>query len=711
MLMSGRSLLEFTARGGMYVVTLTTTVLAQALPFPTLVDVPVKAGTAGTGWAAVGVDGQGNRYVTEQWRNWVRRITPTGEITPIAGQPGESGSQDGKGSDARFGVPYSFLTLALDSRGNIFVPDTFNHVIRKVTADGDVSTIAGQPGEAGTADGIGRAARFSTPIGIAVDTSGTLYIADDNGVRTMNDEGVVSTLARTSGTLPGVTSPDADARFSSPAGITVDRDRNVYLVCYDNTVRKITQTGQVTVLAGRASQRGFVDGNGRDARFEFSANFNFDDMIPVGIAVDPAGNVWVADPGNRVIRRITADRIVTSYGQAARMIRPTGVAVDAGGGLHVVDVGMVNRLLSAVAESRFLLHAVPSAQIVARGSTAVFTVSASGTGLTYQWKKDGTLLAEAVQPTLVIKAAGDEDSGNYGWTVRNARGVSSSGEVTLAVDASQGSSRIVNVSVLSETVSAATTLMVGTTIAGRSSLGTMPVLLRAVGPSLGRFDRRGFLEDPALTLRRGDWVVGSNDDWGGDASIVRRAADVGAFPFDAASSRDAAIATSLVPGSYVMEIAGRGEGMGATLGEWFDATPEAERSASAPRIMNLSARKELSRKGEILSAGFVIGGPSARTVLLRAVGPSLATLGVAGSLPDPMLQLFAGSTLAGENHDWGGDDQLTELTGAVNAFAFGSVYSKDAALLITLQPGEYTLQVRSESDDAGVVLAEIYDVP
>ena len=273
------------------------------------------------------------------------------------------------------------------------------------------------------------------------------------------------------------------------------------------------------------------------------------------------------------------------------------------------------------------------------------------------------------------------------------------------------SGRLVNVSVRSDRVAASRTLLVGTTIAGSLPNETMRVLLRAVGPSLARFGLRGTLDDPTVTLRRATSVVVSNDDWGGDLQIAARVLDVGAFPFASSTSQDAAVATALVPGSYVMEIAGKGDDTGIALAEWFDATPEAQRGASTPRIVNLSARKQLGANDEVLSAGFVIGGPTAKTVLLRAVGPSLAALGVTGTLQDPMLQLFAGPTLIRENHDWDGDDQVANVSRSVHAFAFSSVYSRDAALLITLQPGEYTLQVRSQNGDAGVVLAEIYEVP
>jgi hypothetical protein len=149
------------------------------------------------------------------------------------------------------------------------------------------------------------------------------------------------------------------------------------------------------------------------------------------------------------------------------------------------------------------------------------------------------------------------------------------------------------------------------------------------------------------------------------------------------------------------------------MAEWYDATPEPERSRSSPRFVNLSTRKHVDYEGGVfLTAGFAIKGNTAKTVLLRAVGPSLAQVGVAASVADPVLQLFAGPRLIRENDDWGGDPQVAEVSRSVGAFALASAASKDAVLLTTLAPGDYTLQVRGRiNGPGGLILAEIFEVP
>ncbi len=393
------------------------------------------------------------------------------------------------------------------------------------------------------------------------------------------------------------------------------------------------------------------------------------------------------------------------------MYWPAGIAVDGAGNLHVADSGAVSQLFYVAAEPTSTVHSAPQSQTIASGATAVFTAAASGRGLTFQWTKDGVMLPGATHPSLIIRAAEGRDSGSYGWSMNDESGPVAAGDARLTVGDSAASGSLVSLSVRSEVRAGNRSITLGATIAGGTPDMTMPVFLRAGGSSLNRIEGRGALEDPILTLQRSGRVVAANDDWNGDLEIATRALAVGAFPLESASSKDAAIVAPLVGGTYVAEIAAKGDDFGRTLGEWFDATPEIERGPSTPRLVNLSARKHLSGNGEVLTVGFAISGVTAKTVLIRAIGPSLVPLGVSDALSDPMLQLFAGPTLVRESHDWGGDVQLANITRAVGAFPFMSTDSKDAALLITLHPGTYTLQVRSGTSVGGVVLTEIYEVP
>jgi hypothetical protein len=179
----------------------------------------------------------------------------------FAGDPGQTaGAADGTGSEARFNLPNS---VATDSAGNVYVADRFNHTIRKITPAGVVSTLAGTVGMVGSTDGTGAAASFNNPAGVATDGAGNVYVADTNNctIRKITPAGVVSTLAGTSGQTGTTDGIGAAARFTNPEGVATDGAGNVYVADTDNhTIRKITAAGGVTTVAGVAGQVAFVPG-------------------------------------------------------------------------------------------------------------------------------------------------------------------------------------------------------------------------------------------------------------------------------------------------------------------------------------------------------------------------------------------------------------------------------------------------------------------
>jgi len=282
------------------------------------------------------VDAFGVLYVADYYNNRIRKISTEGFVSTMAGT-GTAGHADGPGITVHFEWA---LDLTIDRSGNIYVLDEGNRLIRKITPKGIVSVFAGS-GLQGTIDGPGVFAQFNQPNGMASDSSGNLYVAEtvDHKIRKITPDGTVSTFAG-SGNYGFADGPALSASFYFPSGVTVDHDQNVYVGdLYNNRVRKITQAGMVSTLAG-SSTHGYADGTGSAALFNW----------PNGVAADPAGNIYVADQINDKIRKITPAGVVTTLagstfgyadgtGAAARFKGQHHLATDAAGNVYVADYG------------------------------------------------------------------------------------------------------------------------------------------------------------------------------------------------------------------------------------------------------------------------------------------------------------------------------------------------------------------------------------
>ena len=363
-------------------------------------------GTAdGTGTTArfyypkgVAVDSGSNIYVADTYNCTIRKITPSGAVSTLAGSPRISGSMDGTGTNAKFYYPQG---IAVDSGSNVYVADTYNFTIRKITPSGDVSTLAGSPRISGSMDGTGTNAKFYYPEGIAVDSGSNVYVVDTNNftIRKITLSGSVSTLAGTPGLSGTTDGTGAAARFYYPMGIAVDSGSNVYVADIDNnTIRKVTPAGVVTTIAGTPGTIGTTDGLGTGALFNG----------PMSIAIDSGTNLYITD-GAYTIRKMTLSGTIwmvttiggtagisgtaDGVGSGARFSNSYGVSVDSSGLLYVMDT--FNNRISAgsfLTQTPVITSALSVSGTV--GGLVSYTITASNGGTNF--------VASGLPPGLIL---------------------------------------------------------------------------------------------------------------------------------------------------------------------------------------------------------------------------------------------------------------------------------------------------------------------
>jgi sugar lactone lactonase YvrE len=717
------------------------------------------------------VDRSGNLYVADgtsggsqrfRFNHTIRKITPDGLVTTLAGLAGSPGSADGTGSLARFSQPFG---LAVDVTGTLVVADSSNRTLRRITPTGVVTTLAGTTGVGGSTDGPSTHAQFSMPIGVAFGPDGTVFVADggsNNTIRKITSTGFVTTLAGLPNSLPpqSIDGTGRSAQFTAPGRVAVDPAGNIY-VADRRLIRKVSPAGVVTTLVttepfttitALALDRDgnlFVCGDGRILRITpqgIGSLVAVSDSLGYvsGLAFDAIGNIFVADSGGRTIRRVTPAGIVTTLagrtgefgsndgvGSAALFRLPTDVAVDRDGNVFVADQG------------DFTIRKVTPAGVVTTfaGLTGA-SGSEDGTGAAARFESPGGLafdsagnlfvadrttirrITPAGEVVTIIGSRGNPGSADgTGSAVRLAAssiavGAGDSLYIAEYTNATlrqavplANPARLINFSILGTLADSTDTMTVGTIVAGTGTSGAKPVLVRAAGPSLAAFGVVRPLADPKLEFYRGSTQIAENDNWAGNANLSATAAQVGAFAYTGPASADAALyLPALAPGNNSMRISGSGNAGGTVLAELYDATPAPARTPTTPRVVNVSVLKNI---GSGLTAGFVVGGVGTTTVLIRAVGPSLAAFGLTNLLADPTFDLFdAQSRRIATNDNWSGTPELLRASAQVGAFHLTSAASKDAALLMPLSPGNYTVQIRSaDSSSTGTALIEIYEVP
>ena len=387
----------------------------------------------------ISIDSSGNLYVVDSGNHTIRRITPSGVVTTLAGMPGVWGTTDGTGAAARFYFPAGITIYGND----LIVCDLVKQTIRRVTLAGVTTTFSGVADMGGSADGSSRTALFSFPQGIAVDTAGNAYVADGNRIRKISPSGTVATFAGTiaSGSANGTAT---SATFNAPKGVAIDSAGNLYVAdTGNNMIRKITPAAVVTTLAGRTLPAGNIDGTGTNASF----------FSPTGIAVGTDGTVYVADLGNASVRRITSSGVVSTVagssgssgstdgtGSAARFRQPEGIAVDSAGNLFVADTGNHSirkitpaRVVTTFAGASGITGSVDGIAAVARFNNPV-GITVSGTGVIHVVDRENDTIRQISSTGMVTTVGGTPGATGSGEGIGTAATFNYPNGLAAAVD-------------------------------------------------------------------------------------------------------------------------------------------------------------------------------------------------------------------------------------------------------------------------------------
>jgi hypothetical protein len=428
--------------------------------------------------------------------------------------------------------------------------------------------------------------------------------------------------------------------------------------------------------------------------------------------------VFTTTATNAVSFRWQRNNVDLPAGTAATLTLSSVSTADAGT-YRVIATNAVgstfsnDALLTVRPASPPVFTAQPSALTVDVGSVAVFT-SAATNALSFRWQRNNVDLPAATAATLMLASATAADAGTYRVVATNAAGSATSSSATLtvrAISAGAEVSRLVNLSVRAPTGPGARVLTVGAVVGPLNFSGSLPLVLRAVGPTLGVFGVTGVLADPVLTLNTPgvSTPVAINDNWGGVANVAAAFTSVGAFAL-APTSLDSATLAAANVGGLTVQVTGKGEASGVVLAEIYDNSTN--RTAASPRLVNLSTLTQIDA-GASLTVGFVLRGATSRTVLVRGIGPSLGRLGVPDTMGDPKLELFNNDTGAklAENDNWSGDPALSAAALSVGAFALADAATKDAVLLISLPPGTYSARISGVGASAGTAIVEVYEIP
>ena len=348
--------------------------------------------------AGIVVAANGTLYVADSANHAIRTVAANGLVGTFAGQLGMPGTQDGTGTNAQFNAPCG---VTFDLSGNLLVSDTGNATIRRITPAGVVTTIAGVAGQSGFLDGAAATAEFGAPLGLAVATNGTVFIVDGGNhvVRELNN-GVVSTLAGNPKIWGSADGSGTNALFNSPCGVTLDGQGNLWVSDTDNdTIREVTSGGKVTTIAGLAGVDGTNDGPAAAARFCHPAELAFDPQGNLLVA-DSFNHTLRSISTNGVVSTISGtpggSGSADGINRQGRYFNPYGLVFNSNGLLLVADT--YNELIRAV-----LVPFSETAQLTGHPATITLTWTAV-VGQRYQVQYTGNLAGAWTNLSLVLTA-------------------------------------------------------------------------------------------------------------------------------------------------------------------------------------------------------------------------------------------------------------------------------------------------------------------
>lgn len=646
---------------------------------------------------------------------WIAATNDSITSSPVIGADGTVyvGSNDGSfyafnGSDGSVKWRYSIVpaslidtcVAAIDGEGVIYFG----------ASNGNLYALV----DAGSSATLKWSAALGGPItnapAIAVD--GTIYIRIDKGTSSANAEAQLVALDGGSGAIKWRYSFGTEASYASPS---IAADGTVYVAGGDSALHAVTP-------AGSRKWRFATDGQVYSSpAIDTAGNVYFASINGTILSVSAGGvQRWRASVGGFVSSSLALANGTAYFGSYDHRL----YALD-------MDSGVVRWSYLMNDEVRASSPAVAQDGSVFIGSydKTVHQVNSDGTprrtyaganwfrssvllagGRLYVGNNDGRLYAYDVG----LRAASGQ-SGPWPQLRHNVRrlGRSMTGyDDPVALGSEFGTGRLTNLSVRAVASTGEASLIMGFVVAGGSSGESKTLLLRGVGPGLQGFNVSGLMTDPELKLRSEQGsVLTSNDDWGGGTAIADSAAGVGAFAL-LPDSKDAAMLALVAPGLYTAQIsaAGKSQGVagdsGVVLAEIYDA--QASGGTAGSRLINLSVRARSSPGDDVLIAGFTIAdGP--RTVLIRGVGPSLTAYGVAGVIADPYMEIYQGKTIISQNDNWMGAADVAEAATRTGAFALHPG-SRDAAVVLKLNSGGYTVIVRGNGASTGIVLAEVYEL-